>query len=138
MIFYFKRKTAYDLRISDWSSDVCSSDLSTSPAAIPPAGLRRTAPPRIDAPRSDGSPGHAPAGPAPGPGLHILVAEDVALHAEMLQAMLEHRGRSVRAVSHGRREVRAVRTGVFDIVHRYVEWTGRTGLSAAHPTHPTP
>src|SRR3546814_10081705 len=26
-MFLFKRKTAYDLRISDWSSDVCSSDL---------------------------------------------------------------------------------------------------------------
>src|SRR3546814_11900442 len=26
--FYFKQKTAYDMRISDWSSDVCSSDLS--------------------------------------------------------------------------------------------------------------
>src|SRR3546814_802304 len=25
--FFFKQKTAYDLRISDWSSDVCSSDL---------------------------------------------------------------------------------------------------------------
>src|SRR3546814_8268231 len=27
LIFFFKQKTAYDLRISDWSSDVCSSDL---------------------------------------------------------------------------------------------------------------
>src|SRR3546814_17089970 len=27
MFFFFKRKTAYELRISDWSSDVCSSDL---------------------------------------------------------------------------------------------------------------
>src|SRR3546814_4114505 len=26
-IFVFKQKTAYDVRISDWSSDVCSSDL---------------------------------------------------------------------------------------------------------------
>src|SRR3546814_19747312 len=29
--FFFKQKTAYEMRISDWSSDVCSSDLS-SPA----------------------------------------------------------------------------------------------------------
>src|SRR3546814_959485 len=28
LIFFFKQKTAYELRISDWSSDVCSSDLS--------------------------------------------------------------------------------------------------------------
>src|SRR3546814_2146938 len=27
MFFFFKQKTAYELRISDWSSDVCSSDL---------------------------------------------------------------------------------------------------------------
>src|SRR3546814_6807802 len=27
MIFCFKQKTAYEMRISDWSSDVCSSDL---------------------------------------------------------------------------------------------------------------
>src|SRR3546814_1064893 len=26
-LFFFKQKTAYDMRISDWSSDVCSSDL---------------------------------------------------------------------------------------------------------------
>src|SRR3546814_7187223 len=29
--FFFKQKTAYEMRISDWSSDVCSSDLSTNP-----------------------------------------------------------------------------------------------------------
>src|SRR3546814_4385796 len=27
-VFLFKQKTAYEMRISDWSSDVCSSDLS--------------------------------------------------------------------------------------------------------------
>src|SRR3546814_3372719 len=27
--FFFKQKTAYEMRISDWSSDVCSSDLLT-------------------------------------------------------------------------------------------------------------
>src|SRR3546814_5304990 len=31
MFFFFKQKTAYEMRISDWSSDVCSSDL---PVAI--------------------------------------------------------------------------------------------------------
>src|SRR3546814_2830475 len=29
VFFFFKQKTAYELRISDWSSDVCSSDLLT-------------------------------------------------------------------------------------------------------------
>src|SRR3546814_2249326 len=34
-LFFFKQKTAYEMRISDWSSDVCSSDL----AAMKPALL---------------------------------------------------------------------------------------------------
>src|SRR3546814_4194757 len=29
-VFFFKQKTAYEMRISDWSSDVCSSDLEFS------------------------------------------------------------------------------------------------------------
>src|SRR3546814_10803466 len=29
LFFFFKQKTAYEMRISDWSSDVCSSDLDT-------------------------------------------------------------------------------------------------------------
>src|SRR3546814_1270302 len=37
-IFFFKQKTAYEMRISDWSSDVCSSDL---PAKKPCATSRR-------------------------------------------------------------------------------------------------
>src|SRR3546814_7128530 len=31
MFFLFKQKTAYEMRISDWSSDVCSSDLLLGP-----------------------------------------------------------------------------------------------------------
>src|SRR3546814_18881596 len=31
VFFFFKQKTAYEMRISDWSSDVCSSDLALSP-----------------------------------------------------------------------------------------------------------
>src|SRR3546814_1994036 len=31
--FFFKQKTAYDMRISDWSSDVCSSDLAAAGVA---------------------------------------------------------------------------------------------------------
>src|SRR3546814_3645656 len=30
VFFFFKQKTAYEMRISDWSSDVCSSDLHQS------------------------------------------------------------------------------------------------------------
>src|SRR3546814_7540589 len=32
--FFFKQKTAYEMRISDWSSDVCSSDLVTATVMI--------------------------------------------------------------------------------------------------------
>src|SRR3546814_6641114 len=34
--FFFKQKTAYEMRISDWSSDVCSSDLISFSAAYIP------------------------------------------------------------------------------------------------------
>src|SRR3546814_7599992 len=33
--FFFKQKTAYEMRISDWSSDVCSSDLLADAALAP-------------------------------------------------------------------------------------------------------
>src|SRR3546814_10585328 len=39
-VFFFKRKTADEMRISDWSSDVCSSDLTAKLVA-------RTAHPRV-------------------------------------------------------------------------------------------
>src|SRR3546814_4139838 len=32
--FFFKQKTAYEMRISDWSSDVCSSDLARVPLRV--------------------------------------------------------------------------------------------------------
>src|SRR3546814_10600539 len=36
MFFFFKQKTAYEMRISDWSSDVCSSDLFVDGSAYLP------------------------------------------------------------------------------------------------------
>src|SRR3546814_6607500 len=39
--FFFKQKTAYEMRISDWSSDVCSSDLRRSPVVRADAGGKR-------------------------------------------------------------------------------------------------
>src|SRR3546814_4370405 len=33
-LFFFKQKTAYEMRISDWSSDVCSSDLNLSERTV--------------------------------------------------------------------------------------------------------
>src|SRR3546814_1977890 len=61
LFFFFKQKTAYEMRISDWSSDVCSSDLDRLPVDIArlvrseerrdPADLRglAAAPERIEA-----------------------------------------------------------------------------------------
>src|SRR3546814_17047389 len=39
-MFFFKQKTAYEMRISDWSSDVCSSDLHEAVGIIPAAHVR--------------------------------------------------------------------------------------------------
>src|SRR3546814_20995198 len=49
MFVFFKQKTAYEMRISDWSSDVCSSDLSHP---IPPAKYRDRVPPIRPVPRA--------------------------------------------------------------------------------------
>src|SRR3546814_5038492 len=38
--FFFKQKTAYEMRISDWSSDVCSSDLSAERRMAHVAGIQ--------------------------------------------------------------------------------------------------
>src|SRR3546814_8247215 len=38
--FFFKQKTAYEMRISDWSSDVCSSDLWIIPRMVQGMGLQ--------------------------------------------------------------------------------------------------
>src|SRR3546814_19893421 len=45
MFFFFKQKTAYEMRISDWSSDVCSSDLDER--GIEPAGRGRGNPEQV-------------------------------------------------------------------------------------------
>src|SRR3546814_4898251 len=44
--FFFKQKTAYEMRISDWSSDVCSSDLWVGTAGH--SALGESAPPPIN------------------------------------------------------------------------------------------
>src|SRR3546814_3519493 len=66
--FFFKQKTAYEMRISDWSSDVCSSDLRPTTATKPERnGITRCEPrptPRLAqavvcGPRRSVSPGRA-------------------------------------------------------------------------------
>src|SRR3546814_15657894 len=41
-MFFSKQKTAYEMRISDWSSDVCSSDLSQAPDRLSRTRPRRS------------------------------------------------------------------------------------------------
>src|SRR3546814_5672610 len=54
--FFFKQKTAYEMRIRDWSSDVCSSDLHAAcfPKRLPPINTNGTAGIRISK-RAQGS-----------------------------------------------------------------------------------
>src|SRR3546814_3107091 len=56
VIFFFKQKTAYEMRISDWSSDVCSSDLPARRGNRALAAQRRHAdhPPRQQGGRQAG------------------------------------------------------------------------------------
>src|SRR3546814_6367969 len=51
-VFFFKQKTAYEMRISDWSSDVCSSDLSQPLAAGDLDVIVALTPPREPSPES--------------------------------------------------------------------------------------
>src|SRR3546814_4899175 len=50
-VMFIKQKTAYEMRISDWRSDVCSSDLFTvdapAPFAIPPFTLGEVRAPQV-------------------------------------------------------------------------------------------
>src|SRR3546814_2808867 len=69
--FFFKQKTAYEMRISDWSSDVCSSDLSVlkvqgettksikSPNAPPAPASPEAAPDSTPSPTGESSGGAA-------------------------------------------------------------------------------
>src|SRR3546814_6379339 len=47
VFFFFKQKTAYEMRISDWSSDVCSSDLNDLDAGIQERQLTQAALDRV-------------------------------------------------------------------------------------------
>src|SRR3546814_14118618 len=60
-LFFFKHKTAYEIRISDWSSDVCSSDLPPVPSAL------AKPPPRAGLPHGTPSTGQTAATPRKAP-----------------------------------------------------------------------
>src|SRR3546814_2951200 len=59
LFFFFKQKTAYEMRISDWSSDVCSSDLSNSRVPQAPVPPLRDNACQIPCDRQSGPPRHS-------------------------------------------------------------------------------
>src|SRR3546814_7009529 len=64
-VFFFKQKTAYEMRISDWSSDVCSSDLLINDVRQVVAGAAQAVRIALGADRQDdrfGGDGVAPRG----------------------------------------------------------------------------
>src|SRR3546814_2041176 len=76
--FFFKQKTAYELRISDWSSDVCSSDLSVTL-------LNEVTSPVLNAITS-GSDADGFVGPLDGNQFMILIASAIGMAAFIKQA----------------------------------------------------
>src|SRR3546814_10163676 len=94
-VFFFKQKTAYEMRISDWSSDVCSSDLRwlfdhaeqarVTPGVIHALSDRRLARAIV---AIHGEPGRAWA-------LDELAAEAGMSRAGLTSAFRRHMGRSV-------------------------------------------
>src|SRR3546814_99595 len=79
--FFFKQKTAYEMRISDWSSDVCSSDLPVQPVParpVPVPVLRQRQPPDLRPCHS------APSGRT----------NDVGKHRQRLRAVQHEEGRA--------------------------------------------
>src|SRR3546814_13323058 len=46
-VLFFKQKTSYEMRFSDWSSDVCSSDLPDAVRAVPARGLSAASADRV-------------------------------------------------------------------------------------------
>src|SRR3546814_431086 len=60
IIFFFKQKTAYEMRISDWSSDLCSSDLRLGHAGDPRLRRRIIGLPRITGRADDAGDRHDP------------------------------------------------------------------------------
>src|SRR3546814_5079441 len=80
--FFFKQKTAYEMRISDWSSDVCSSDLPTrTPTRLQAIDLEFAAC------------GHGTLG------LHHQLGFDVGGASDVVEAQRQRRARRNRAAS---------------------------------------
>src|SRR3546814_19062823 len=93
-VFFFKQKTAYEMRISDWSSDVCSSDLSPQPKS---QNESNDTPPPADISWKGETPRPWPTGRA---------AADRALDALDRQSVVQGTRVSVRVDPGGRRTIK--------------------------------
>src|SRR3546814_2240043 len=72
-LLVFKQKTAYEMRISDWSSDVCSSDLVQDPRAALAVAVERRLPPILVPRRRHLPVVEIPGDPLRGPALGVLL-----------------------------------------------------------------
>src|SRR3546814_13662165 len=109
VFFFFKQKTAYEMRISDWSSDVCSSDLVRRHVAVDQRahadeGVRADAAELVDA--GDAAHDHPVADlHVPGEGGVVgehAVAADLAVVGEDRKSVVEGKRVSVRVDVGGR------------------------------------
>src|SRR3546814_1679596 len=104
-IFFFKQKTAYEMRISDWSSDVCSSDLILRRGVEP---RHRRAQPRERLGEQPGAAADIERGPAGKRGEALPVAAPMPddLLADIAKPRrvepMEHRRRAARVPTIGR------------------------------------
>src|SRR3546814_7994915 len=87
----FKQKTAYELRISDWSSDVCSSDLKLNFGCSPGASKRRAAANSSSAHSGSSRSLHRVAGRPPGVEQRFPVPLDQGLAVEIGRASCRER-----------------------------------------------
>src|SRR3546814_1119976 len=85
LLFFFKQKTAYEMRISDWSSDVCSSDLAAERRGCGPLGRLQ-----IDIAAAHGEPvGLAHRRADDDVERHVEIAHHAADHNTLLRILLE-------------------------------------------------
>src|SRR3546814_17464431 len=102
MVFVFKQKTAYEMRISDWSSDVCSSDLCLPPRHAVAHQRDRAGVHRIgQAPRGSisGDVGHA----------RSIQAVETERHVEAVTRPSDHRRRQIGRATCRERECQYVK-----------------------------
>src|SRR3546814_11819687 len=114
MLFFCKQKTAYELRISDWSSDVCSSDLN---AKIPTGQVEVVATAIEVLNKAEPLPFHA----------HENAGEDIRLRYRYLDLRTPEMQRKMR-----------IRTKLVGALRRWLDARGFQDIETPIPTKATP